>query len=378
MGEFPHPRQEAADESVEGRSYLELMRELEDEINLRAIYMSRIELYEFCAAVTDRLHAESPYMNEPVYIRGRARLPNPSSVDEDYDLDEPGDVLMLPQDSLEKRLGVKLDNITYDETAETFSAVVDGVFGMYRGVQIGPEYDREGNRRYEIRHAINIGTDSVTSHRNTVINHMEFMGFFDSRSQLVTSEELEEAVHGGELRNEFSEATQQELVNLSGTLIDLLSSTGFRRLNRRKQVHLYESIIEETKELSGIVEDYVEIIFREGMTRGKFTPCIYIPTYDGNGNLVYARETLEDANIFEVNGLCLGIASVDEINISSGSIRSDNDLIDKHAGLCLVIDPGIYDDEEDDERGQRLLYIPLGKGEHIRSIRKYSGEDPLD
>lgn len=352
--------------------FFKKLHETEFEINAAALYMDKMTLFRYFAEVIDELQAECPFMHETVYIRGNARLPQEYADEEDQQF-EGGTVALLERKD--------------DYAEEVTEAFVEGLYGSYRGLGISEKKDEAGKKRYVIEHAIHLGSDSETKAKNTLVVHYEYVGHFASDSQIFISDELDEAFYGEQFDAVFDEAQIEQLIKLSGKLINMLSSRSFLELEASNKKHAYEAVMEEVKTYNGIVGRMVNVQLRnntKGRRKRAIPPVMYVPAFDSNGELVYEQVDLATEGVQEITGTCFGVVSLEDINISEEQLKNPKSLIDRSAGLCLAIDPGYFGEEEDYQEGDgegqapKLLYLPLGKGNNIKRVQVLSDEDLVD
>ena len=368
MGEqIPQKSFEDYPEKNEISAYFDAIEDAEFQINAARLLMNDFEHMEYCAEVIDALREECPFIAETVYIRGQAKLPIDFADEEDSD-NLGGSVVMV--------------NRRDDEDNEVAHAFVDGVYGMYRGVGISKVLN-EDNRttRYEISHTIHLGDDEEITGKNTKISYIEYIGHFNRQSQIILEDEMWEAIVGDEQTERFNHHQLKQLLELSRQLIDMIGSRKFLQLDKSQQFEAYEALMSEVHQHNGIVGELINVQLRDN-TKGRMKrpvhPAMYVPVYDYKGELIYEQVDMRQEGITEITGTCFGIVSLEDINISESGLTK-NKIIDAGAGLCLAIDPGFFEEFNDAEdydddlaREPKMLLLPLGKGNHIKSLNVVS------
>jgi hypothetical protein len=124
---------------------------------------------------------------------------------------------------------------------------------------------------------------------------------------------------------------------LSDEFVKMINDTKFRRLTKSKQDSLIEQYIEDSVKYSCLVEQEMSVEAQYG----------YVTYIDP----IKFKPELKPISIGQmlIMGSCLTIDMLETTDLRRNRITNDKWLIDKKAGLCLVID---LDDES-----RELLYL---------------------
>lgn len=270
------------------------------------------ELTENIAAATrDDLDEACPYMYRPVLISGRALV---TEFDE-----ETGNIIGTEWRDVEHtgiHLGVNiLTNIEYDKQL------------ILQQVQIG---------------AIKAAPVPTASQTTTLF------AFYDNDANIMPLDELEEAFHPYYMKMEEDDDPYQgfrDLVTYSSDFARLLRDTKFRRMDKKKQIKLVNSIISD-------ISDSVKITEHEVVLQ---TQYCYAPVLRNERQAGIAAIDLDNGVIA---GTCLGVDSIERIGLPLKKISSDKQLIDKYAGICIVLDPDKSTRESLTLNPSQVLFIP--------------------
>lgn len=143
------------------------------------------------------------------------------------------------------------------------------------------------------------------------------------------------------------------LSQASDNYVRLLRSTYFRRLPRSKQESLVRKYIQQAEEQSGVRATNVmvdtNVLYKHRLFEGKVD-------YD---NIGFRDET--------VQGLCHGLTSLELLKLGNKAIRCDRDMIDRDAGLCLVVEDFTKQDEDDEVLRGDIVLVPIS-GQNLEAI----------
>lgn len=137
------------------------------------------------------------------------------------------------------------------------------------------------------------------------------------------------------------------LQSISSEFTKMINSTKFRRLSKTKQHNLIEQMITDSITYSSLVEQEMLVSAQYG-----YLACV--DTIECRSDMVPISI---DAHV--ILGDCLTIDMLQSSNLGEKRITSDQYLIDKKAGLCLVLEL----DEESKEvlslEEDSVLYVPI-------------------
>ncbi len=283
-----------------------------NQILLRDVYDEDEFTDDFANSVIDELDSSCPYINKSVAMMGVAYVPE---FNEEY------------------------STIIGQSRQETVS------YGLHLGVAIIMEDDGP-----VLTHQVK--TDQINGFQQpTFKNTIDIFNCFIVNSSVTVISDIEDSFNPFYLSEYFDfEDPQSGLIILkflSDEFAKMVNDTKFRRLTKSKQDNLIEQFIYESVIHSCLIEQEMSIKAQYGYTTFvdpiKFEPELK-PISIGQRLIV---------------GSCLTIDMLETTELRKNRITSDKSLIDKKAGLCLVLD---LDDESKEllllEEGQPL-YLPV-------------------
>lgn len=137
------------------------------------------------------------------------------------------------------------------------------------------------------------------------------------------------------------------LQSMSTEFARMINSTKFRRLSKAKQSNLIEQMITDSITYSSLVEQEMLVSAQYG-----YLACI--DAIDYRSDMVPISI---DAHI--ILGDCLTIDMLQSSNLDKTRITSDQYLVDKRAGLCLVLELDEKSKKDLSLEGNSVLYVPL-------------------
>lgn len=267
---------------------------------------------EFGNTIIAELDSNCPYMDSGVLISGNALVP---------DVDDEGN---------------KIGDIWTDVIKE--------------GIHEGVEFVGNEDGRLMIAQRVRINSVSVRIGR-TCHGSLPLFAYFDNKANITPLLEIENSFDPYYLSEHiYDESTAMEgfdiLHERSAGFVRLLSGTRFRRLGRVRQSQEIDNFIDETSKEAGIADYPVSLCAEYG----------YITELNLENSVVINQINLDDAVI---SGLCLAIDSLERVRQPYKKIKKDDELVDKNAGLCLIIDP----DRESRDRlpltESQVIYVPV-------------------
>lgn len=255
------------------------------------------------------LNKQYPYFNQSVYISGNGMFP---IIDDEGMLD-----------------------------AESWGTS-DGIFGVHRGFVI-LDVAAEGSTDYRLMQKVLVNESSNTQYATVEIDQ-RIHCLFDLDSQVIPGIEMEAILSSHEL-SEVDPQTQVEAIySYSKSFAQMLRSTEFRRLKHRQQQRVVDDILEGVNK---------QVSIRDAQFMGE-PAYAYAPYFYGTQRGFMALSLRE----YIVGGSCLGLDSIEAVVLRTKAIRRDNDMADKDAGLCMVVDPDFRTRESLHLSENQVLYIP--------------------
>ncbi len=172
--------------------------------------------------------------------------------------------------------------------------------------------------------------------------------FFDNDANITPIDEIEGVFHPYYMKEAEDEDIYKgfrDLVDFSSDFARMLRDTKFRRMDRKKQLSLVSSVISDISNTISISE--LEVIIQ--------TQYCYAPVLRNERQVGVAAIAVDDCVI---SGTCMGVDSLERIRLPVQKIRSDKQLIDKYAGICIVIDPDESTRVGMDLLPDQVLFIP--------------------
>jgi len=289
------------------------------ELQLAGIDVNDPELEVLAEEIAVELEQICPYMDEIVHVSGRGVIPI-------------------------------MDDLTGEMTNEVFYS--EGVTGQYMGVMVVPYQEQEDlDLRVRIMHRVLIGQAEENVSLSRYREEYFIASFLTEPGTSITDlADIESIFSPYFIGQESSESMNDRLRKVrvyTDKARELVCSTGFRRQPQGRQASALVSLVSEAERETRINQLFVTansgyaLIVQHGET------CSYLIPYN-----------LDDTPI---KGMILGLESLENLRLREGrAIRRDSDLIDKNAGLCLVISP------EDDTQvnlnlsPRQVIFLPLG------------------
>lgn len=227
----------------------------------------------------------------------------------------------------------------------------EGQIGLHQGVDI-LTYEQDDQQRHALIHKLQINQLQAGTLPNTILDTRDVFAAFSMRSELMPIDEIEDAFISDTALD--GEARGRILNDYSRKLSSLFCSTAFRRLDRGRQIQKVERFISEAEAKVGI---------REKQFIGN-PQYIYLPVANNETWAMVPWQSTDQV----IEGTCLGLGTI-EIGLLSGhAVRRDADLLDKHAGLCLIVQPTEETVSELKLQKQQPIYIPLSSHDFDASV----------
>jgi hypothetical protein len=129
------------------------------------------------------------------------------------------------------------------------------------------------------------------------------------------------------------------------TLTALLRSTAFRRINHQEQSREVAAFIEQAE--------------RDANLRGaEISAKVQYGYVSELGQYQYLFTV--DVQDLVIGGVCLGVDTLESFTLVQ-AIRKDANLIDKYAGICLILDPNADTRQRLNLKVEQVLYLPFGQ-----------------
>lgn len=326
------------------------------DFNLAAITLDGEELEAWGEPRVEELMKINPYRGTQVCIDGNAMMPA---------LD------LHPED--EGAFSFSVAVIEKDEEAGQWEyGYTPARTGYYHSLKVDP-YEGEFGYEYKLRHAIYLGTESYSLGKQTRMRDDRLFGYFEFESTIMFVDDIEEALFPATDPDSWEppEDTDKIIKDYSSLAVQLLGSRDFHRLPALEQKSLLQDLILDTEDRSRLHDKYVRIVYLESSLQPSDQPqlvhvlprtkraqprskrYLYIPE-TSEGIAVLKRRT----NVPEViGGFCVGIECI-ELSMQR-PIRNRKDLIDKKAGLCLVLDPDAPTRASLGLDSKKLVYVPV-------------------
>lgn len=140
------------------------------------------------------------------------------------------------------------------------------------------------------------------------------------------------------------------LSSKSNELVRILSDTRFRRMDKNTQNKIVESIIDEASKKASLTGYELTVSADYGLTT----------EIASEGKIGLTKIPLKE---FIISGTCLSIDSIERLQLHRRRIVNDHRLIDKWAGLCLVVDPDVDTRQGLELNSSQVIYLPLSSQE---------------
>jgi hypothetical protein len=189
---------------------------------------------------------------------------------------------------------------------------------------------------------------------DNVYQTLQFFDYFDLDSSCLVAKELDDIFY--ETDESLTIDDQIGVVHSRSHLLDaLIQSTAFRRMNRTKQQNQVANLISQA-------EQDVKIRGTSLLAEAEYGYINFL------GNYVHILPV--DIRDSVIGGVCLGLESLESLALREKAIRRNANLVDKKAGICLVLDP-----DPDTRQGlllepEQLLYVPTYQKLHVEEVSK--------
>ncbi|MBA3758489.1 hypothetical protein H0X10_02565 [Candidatus Saccharibacteria bacterium] len=218
----------------------------------------------------------------------------------------------------------------------------EGCFGIHQGfvvLDVAPE----GSYDYHVMQKIFV-QEIHSASLATVETEQRIYKYFDLNSQVIPSIEMESILSSYELQDDDPKLQLAMINEYSKRFTRLLRSTEFRRLKHRQQKRVVDDILVGVNQQVGVRD-----LKFMGEPEYGYAPFMY-GTQRG-----FVALGLEE---IIVGGSCLGIDSIESAFLRTKAIRKDNDMADKDAGLCMIVDPDYETRKSLYLTDCQVLYIP--------------------
>ncbi len=294
----------------------------------QAVDADEDELFRFIDENLAEVNALYPYEGDHIMARGEGIFPQ---------LDVEGNIIGQQRDN---------DN--------------EGYFGTDMGFVV-----TESTEKPQIMHKVLI---TVARHQpvDVVENvHRIFHLYDPDKSSILHMREMEESLGSAWLDEEQDTDNSLETMdNYSKEFIRLIGSTAFRRKKYEQQLKQIDDLLLQADIDTKLRDMEVTVTGNYG----------YAPHLSSE-RLEFSLLQLED---IEVTGTCLGLGTVETSALQSKAIRNNKDLLDKQAGLCLVVDPDEATREILKIAEGQILYIPTYNEAFTIAVTLYEEEEDDD
>ena len=267
---------------------------------------------EILGEMVEDLDGACPYLLQPVLISGNALVP------------------VIDQETL------RVEGEVWDKVIHQ---------GTYHGVEVIE--DEAG--KVMLTQVVVIG-ESTTQSNPTCVETRKYLAYFTNDANITPLLEIESTYNPHYLAP--YQGTREESMQgfdivweKSAELVNLLRDTKFRRMDRRKQLRALDTIVNEASEAASITEQTVAIE----------ADYAYVLELENDNRLGLNRLRL---GRFAISGQCVAVDSLERIALPVRKIKSDKELLDKKAGLCIIIDPDNVTREELELNGSQTIYVP--------------------
>jgi len=231
---------------------------------------------------------------------------------------------------------------------------IQGCEGIHNGFCVLESDEGQDDGRYQVMQQVVIGgLKGMVS--KTVHQELLMFNYFDLDSNCLVVDEIND-IFCGDKNNPVDFCEQMEVVKRSSRELNLLlRSTTFRRTKRSKQIRQVDSLVARAELDSNICG--TEILAE--------AECGYITDFNMNMHLMPVD--IRDAVI---GGLCLGLETLESFALRMRAIRRDANLIDKGAGMCLVIAPNPETKQGLHLRDEQALFIPFCQNITLEEVKQ--------
>lgn len=214
--------------------------------------------------------------------------------------------------------------------------------GIHNGFYID-DYSEDGNPGRQIMHQLTVAERGEKIGK-TLFQKQVIVSLFNLDSLVLPATDIdrvfgiEESAASPDFAKKFD-----LMMGYSKELTKIYKSTTFRRLNHDQQISVVREFICEADRRTKLRDLSV-------IATAQYA---YVPLLKSGWQLIPFK--LQE---FDISGTCVGLESTETITMRRKAIRKDADLTDKHAGLCLVIDPDDETCKELNLRNDSVLYLP--------------------
>ncbi|HET8709321.1 MAG TPA: hypothetical protein VFL85_03490 [Candidatus Saccharimonadales bacterium] len=211
-------------------------------------------------------------------------------------------------------------------------------FGVSVGIKALPTEDEPPKLFFDFY----LGT-AIDASDPTCPKANEYHAFLETSGQVVPVRSIEE-IFDVYTNPERTPDRAAYLTKASDDFVNMLRSTGFRRLTHKRQKTMVANYLRQTEEI--------------GDVRGE--AILLDAEYAFSNRLHDGRVQYDFRNLLgkNISGKCHGLDSLETGTLRSKAIRRDMDMINPYAGLCLVIEDMTGQEEAEDPRGE-ILYVPI-------------------
>lgn len=275
--------------------------------------------HEIANEIIDDLDDCCPYYGSPVLISGEALV----SVFNDE--------------------GTSIVGIEWKEVQHT---------GQHQGVNIVSVDDE----RYLILQQVHIG-EIHKQPLPTVSQIFNLQALFKNDATIVPCIELDEPLKPYYLGISHEEDQDESIVESiellktkSHAFKDILLGKRFRSLSQPRQINFINNSLGHVSEMVALTDRSVAIEADYG----------YVPNLNRDGSIDYL---VLDLGKSAITGRCLGIDTIEVSGINLAPITKKGEIIDRNAGLQLVIDPDEYTREGLEISQDKVIFVPTASQE---------------
>ena len=248
--------------------------------------------------------------------------------------------------------GYGLQLVQDPETGRPVGEVWDyaqGCEGQHLGFSVLETDDDQDGPHYHVVHQVLTGGKKGMI-ENTIYQELLYFNFFNLDSTCLIVDDLNGIFYGENSEPVGIDKQISVVLQSSQALASLLRSTAFRRMNHAKQKQRVDALVTQT-------ERDANIRGTELLAEAEYG---YINVFN-NKNTHLVPVDVRDAVI---GGMCLGLETLESLVLRRRAIRSDANLVNKSAGICLVLDPNPDTRQGLHLSDEQLFYMPIGQ--HLR------------
>jgi len=232
------------------------------------------------------------------------------------------------------------------------SGEVEGMFGVSKGFVFLNLYEDEPPRLY---YQFELGSGRVSPHP-TVLHETTLYLYVEASTGSVVpltvfEEPFVDATSQSVAVTNMGKPTSETLETLGGCseeLVRLVTSTGFRRQKRQRQLRNIDRLVERAHSASGIRESEILLEAEYAYTTA--------PTAEGGiqYDVIGLRQLV-------VSGVCLGVSMLGAEQLGRKAIRRDSDLLNKYDGLSMAVelDEGVSLPEYLQLQAGDIVHVPI-------------------